>query len=101
MEIQSAFSAGLEGFNKATEAANNAAANIAAQTSFSADSAEEANLSTQTSSQTSAEVPSITDVPSINQSIVDLKVAEFQAKASAEVIQTADETLGTLLDVRA
>ena len=32
---------------------------------------------------------------------VDLKVAEFQAKASVNVIQTADETLGTLLDVRA
>jgi len=27
-------------------------------------------------------------------------VAEFQAKASANVIESADENLGTLLDVR-
>jgi len=42
----------------------------------------------------------LSQLPDINQSIVDLKVAEFQAKASTEVIKTADENLGTLLDVR-
>jgi hypothetical protein len=103
MEIQSALNAGLEGFNKATEDANKAAANIAAQTTFNNSSASASGLTqsnTQSSAQNSASVPALTDAPSINQSIVDLKVAEFQAKASAEVIQTADETLGTLLDVR-
>jgi len=97
MEIQSAFNAGLEGFQKATEKANEAAANIAVQTSISASdfqTDEDSNTGTLSSSLSS------TDFTSINQSIVDLKVAEFQAKASSEVIQTADENLGTLLDVR-
>ncbi len=97
MEIQSAFNSGLEGFQKATDKANEAAANIAVQTSVTPSdlqSSQGTHTAPLESSQTS------TDSPSINQSIVDLKVAEFQAKASSEVIKTADENLGTLLDVR-
>ena len=41
------------------------------------------------------------EVPELNQSIVNLKVAEYQAKASSEVIKSADDALGTLLDVTA
>lgn len=33
--------------------------------------------------------------------IVDLKSSELQAKASAAVIKTADEVLGTLIDIKA
>ena len=40
-------------------------------------------------------------MPDLNQAIVNLKVAEFQAKASTEVIRSADDSLGTLLDVTA
>ena len=98
MEIQSAFSSGLQGFQKAQDDANQAAASIAANINVSAEDfgvAQETNLST-VGQNTGAG-----DLSDLNQSIVDLKVAEFQAKASADVIQTADETLGTLLDVRA
>jgi len=97
MEVQSAFNAGLEGFQKATEKANEAAENIAVQTSVSSNdykvNQEDSVLSSDNNQQK-------TNLPDINQSIVDLKVAEFQAKASATVISTADENLGTLLDVR-
>jgi len=97
MEIQSAFNAGLEGFQKATEKANEAAANIAVQTSITPEDyqagQDNGNVDVEQSQQSG-------DFVSINQSIVDLKVAEFQAKASSEVIKTADENLGTLLDVR-
>lgn len=34
-------------------------------------------------------------------SLVDLKIGEQQVKASATVIRSADEMLGTLIDVRA
>lgn len=95
MEIQSAFNTGVQGFQKATQEANEAAANIVANTVV-AD--EEASLETSTSD---AEINSETNIPDLNQSIVDLKVAEFQAKASAQVIQSADDSLGTLLDVTA
>lgn len=33
--------------------------------------------------------------------IVDLKLYERSVEASAQVVKTADETLGTLLDIRA
>ncbi|MCW8833313.1 MAG: hypothetical protein OQK03_08350 [Colwellia sp.] len=93
MEIQSAFNSGVQGFQKANEEANQAAANIVANT-VATD--EEASLET---SGTEASSQNETKLPDLNQSIVDLKVAEFQAKASSEVIQSADESLGTLLDV--
>jgi len=90
MEIQSAFSSGVQGFQKATENANEAAANIYARTTQNQnDLSLENNGSKATDSK----------IPELNQSIVDLKVAEFQAKASSNVIKTADENLGTLLDV--
>ena len=96
MEIQSALNSGFEGFQKATETANEAARNIVAQTAAS----EENSQKVSTEASASVQVQKNTDAPSINQSIVDLKVSEYQAKASAEVISTADENLGTLLDVR-
>jgi len=89
MEIQSAFNSGIQGFQRATEEANQAAINIVAQTTVNH------NETAQTSE------PSEQKIPALNQSIVDLRVAEFQAKASSQVIKTADESLGTLLDVTA
>lgn len=90
MEIQSAFSSGVQGFQQATQDASKAASNIAVNT-----------LPTAKTEQLSGELNSSTNqVPDLTESIVDLKVAEYQAKSSVEVIKTADEMLGTLLDVR-
>lgn len=91
MEIQSAFNSGIQGFQKATEEASQAAANIVAETSISHDESTINQISTNNEKK----------IPDLNQSIVDLKVAEFQAKSSAQVIKTADEVLGTLVDVTA
>jgi len=96
LEIQSAFNSGVQGFQQAKEDANQAAASIAVATSYNAEDfglGQEANLGTVDQNAKSGELANL------NQSIVDLKVAEFQAKSSAEVIQTADDILGTLLDV--
>jgi hypothetical protein len=93
MEVQSAFSSGLEGFQKATESASQAASDIAHSSHFHSEETQTGeNLASDTKNPSE-------NVPNLNQSIVDLKVAEYQAKASANVIKTADETLGTLLDV--
>ncbi len=95
MEIQSAFNAGVQGFQTATEEASRAASDIARSTVASAEANEqpiESNASTQTAT---------TNEPNgLTESIVNLRVAEVQAQASAEVIQSADENLGTLIDVR-
>lgn len=91
MEIQSAFNSGVQGFQRATEAADQAAADIVASTS----AGQEADAVSQVPASNKQ------DIPDLNQSIVELKVAEYQAKASTEVIQAADDNLGTLLDVTA
>ncbi|MBL4822161.1 MAG: hypothetical protein JKX90_01375 [Colwellia sp.] len=96
MEIQLAINAGVQGFQKATEEANQAAANIVAATSANRDESVITQTITSQTSTNDAE-----KIPDLNQSIVDLKVAEFQAKSSAQVIKTADEVLGTLVDVTA
>jgi hypothetical protein len=96
MEIQSAFNSGIQGFQKATDDASQAAANIASQTNVNRD---DSVASQAVSSQTV--ISPEQKIPDLNQSIVDLKVAEFQAKSSAQVIKTADEVLGTLVDVTA
>ncbi len=99
MEIQSALNSGLQGFQKAQETAEKAAVNIVASTTLPA---EQQNISI--SDEANSEIGNTAnsnDIPDLNQEIVNLKVAEFQAKASAEVIKSADDALGTLLDVTA
>lgn len=110
MEIQSAFNSGVQGFQRATETANQAAADIVANTSVANTSVANTTVAETTVAQEAdavSQAPVSKDnsnerkIPELNQSIVDLKVAEYQAKASAEVIKTADDSLGTLLDVTA
>lgn len=102
MEIQSAFNAGVQGFQKASESASKAAENIATSVSENPDyygldqDSDQDNENTTTSLAANGENNTV----SLTQSVVDLRVAEFQAKASAEVVESADENLGTLLDVR-
>lgn len=92
MNIESALNNGLQGFKNATALANQAATEIASPTTLN---------DSVSASQSSDNVQTGTNLSSdITQSIVNLKVAEHQAKASASVIASADETLGTLLDVR-
>lgn len=103
MEVQSAFNAGVQGFQKATEVANEAAKNIVAETvaSDTVYSAEAYEQGQAVNDGVEEQNSSAGDLSDLNQEIVQLKVAEYQAKASAEVIQTADEALGTLIDVTA
>ncbi len=99
MEIQSALNSGLQGFQKAQETAEKAAVNIVASTTLPAEQ-QNISISDEANSEISNTANS-NDIPDLNQEIVNLKVAEFQAKASAEVIKSADDALGTLLDVTA
>ena len=94
MEIQSAYSSGLQGIQNARSSADEAAADIVANTSVNVEQTSEVNTEVNSA-------PSTSEVPNLNQAIVNLKVAEHQAKASSEVIQSADDSLGTLLDVTA
>ena len=113
MEIQSAMSSGIEGFHKATVVADQAAKEILAQTTIEKSTAHDQSLAMQpsdlsggsmanaSSTYISNNESSNSDISDLNQSLVDLKVAQYQAKASAQVIKSADESLGTLIDVTA
>lgn len=96
MNVQSAFNSGVEGFQKATETANQAASSIASAINIQPADFQQEQTATDTNINQHNSAGELSD---LNQSIVDLKVAEYQAKASAKVVKTADETLGTLLDV--
>ncbi len=73
---------GVQGFQDAQSRASNAAHNIASQSvkNSGSDSIDQKDLIT---------------------SLVDLKVAELDAKANVKVIQTASDLIGSLLDIRA
>ena len=99
MEIPSTLNSGLQGFQKAQETAEKAAVNIVASTTLPAEQ-QNITISDEAIGEVSNEGNS-NEIPDLNQELVNLKVAEFQAKASAEVIKSADDALGTLLDVTA
>lgn len=88
MQIQSAFNSGLEGFARAENQVNQSANNIATAV-------------VKTEASTQAPVAQAEQRDPINQELVNLKVAEHEAQASSKVIQTADDVLGTLIDISA
>ncbi len=99
MEIPSALNSGLQGLQNARATAEQAATDIVASTALSTE-----QQSNTDNSEVNTEVSDSSnnlELPDLNQAIVNLKVAEFQAKASTEVIRSADDSLGTLLDVTA
>ena len=101
MDIQSSFNSGVEGLQNARATADKAAADIAASTVARTNSTAEQAVNTEVNSDVVSAASKSNSLPDLNQSIVNLKVAEFQTKASTEVIRSADESLGTLIDVTA
>jgi hypothetical protein len=101
MDIQSSFNSGIEGLQNARTAADKAAADIAADTLVNEDQAASEDVNTEVSTDIVSQAAKAENLPSLNQSIVNLKVAEFQSKAATEVIKSADDSLGTLIDVTA
>jgi flagellar hook protein FlgE len=93
MDVRSAFNSGLTGFQDASAQLSNASSRIA-----QAGTAEKsmANVQSQASEIFS---PSAERAPiSITTELINLKIATLEAKSAANVINTADEMLGTLID---
>ena len=85
MNISSAFSSGLAGYQSASN-----------QLSVASDRVANAGVTDKQS--VSQGVSSETQPVSITEEVINMKVAELQAKASVNVISTADEMVGTLID---
>lgn len=98
MDIQSAFYSGLQGFSRASAGVTEATVNINRQTQLSRQNETEqaqteANAPAQRL-QTPEQAASLTD------SLVQLGQEERLAQANVKSIQTADEVLGTVIDIR-
>ena len=90
MDVRSAYNSGLTGFQDASTQLNNSSSRIA-QASTRNETNEAKESATNLSPVERAPV-------SLTTELVNLKVAEFQAKSSAKVITTADEVVGTLIN---
>ncbi len=87
--IDSLLSTGVQGIQSGLNRAQQAAEDIASAT-------------TAPTVEDSATVASTTDVTqNIAEAAVDLKIGERQVQASAAVVKTADEVLGTLVNTEA
>ena len=87
--VDSVLSIGLKGVLSGVEAAHQAAQDIVAATTVQASSEGEAVESS----------PAAT--VDLTQAALDLQASEQQVMASATVVKSADEMLGTLLDIKA
>jgi len=92
MEINSAFDSGVAGFQAANERAGESASNIAQAQN---DSTQARSSSTQVETE-----QAVQEAKPVTTELVNLRVAEHDAKAAAKVINTADEVLGSLIDTR-
>lgn len=88
--VNSILSAGVQGISSGLEQARKAAEDIA-------------ETALQPPSQTGANNPPSSDdgLSNLTSAAVDLKLGELQVKASANVIKTADEIIGTIVDIKA
>lgn len=89
MEINSAFSSGVNSLNKASLQITESSDRIAKQT-----------ISHQSTSQNpeGASAHSYVSGP-VTTELVNMKLAEIQAQSAAKVITTADDMVGSLIDV--
>ncbi|CAM5197874.1 hypothetical protein [Alishewanella longhuensis] len=97
MQIQSAFSAGMQGLQRASAGITEETININRQTQQNRQ--QEQDLSVQDrpeATPTQAAVPA----RDVTQSLVRLEQQELQAQANVRSLRTADEMLGSIIDVR-
>jgi hypothetical protein len=94
MNVNSALNAGVKGFNQASQGVEKAALEINRATT-------ESQTSEQQKLQAAPQETVTTQAPArVDEALVNLRVEQFNAQANTRTIQTADEVLGTLIDVR-
>lgn len=89
--LNNAFIAGQNGLTSASNGINQAASNIAQRTVDS----------NQTSFSPNADAAPDSLSGSVTDDLISLKVNEIHAQASARVLDVANDTLGTLIDIKA
>lgn len=95
MDVRSAFNSGLAGFQDASAQLSNASSRIA-----QAGIAEKSMTGEQQASGMSSPPAERASI-SITDEVINMKLAELQAKGAAKVITTANDMVGTLIDTSA
>lgn len=94
MNIQSAFSAGLQGYQRAADSVTEASVNISRQNINQLNNESRVDPEVNPDQFVDASKPSGTD------NLIQLQQAELHAQANVNSIKSADEMLGTLIDIR-
>lgn len=99
MQIQSAFNAGMQGLQRASAGITEETININRQTQLNRQ--QEQDFAVQAETQASPTSPPATaPVQDVTQSLVRLEQQQLQAQANVRSLRTADEMLGSIIDVR-
>lgn len=100
MEIQSAFNAGLQGFQRASAGISEATTDINRQTSANREQVAAAETDVRQAEAPEQSRATQPQAPSVEQSLVQLTNESRNAEANVRSIQAADQALGTIIDVR-
>ncbi|ART80733.1 hypothetical protein [Oceanisphaera avium] len=94
MNIQSPFANGIQGFQRAADSVAEASLNISRPQSNA--------ISNQSSTTASVNADQFVDATNktLTDSLIQLKEAELYGAANAKIIRSADDMLGTLIDIR-
>ncbi|ALO43513.1 hypothetical protein [Pseudoalteromonas phenolica] len=100
MPIGDVLNNGIEGYNRASQGIERATAEINRATISEQDESQLAQQrQLQAASPDEAVTAPVSQPAKIDEALVNLKVEEFNAKANTQSIRTADEVLGTLVDI--
>lgn len=102
MEIQSAFASGMQGIQRASNGIAEASSAINKQT-LTRDNIERQTAETQVQNIENRQLEQAATAqtaPSVNQSLVQLTEQSRNAEANVRSVQTADQMLGSIIDVR-
>lgn len=100
MDIQSAFYSGLQGYSRASAGVTEATVNINRQTQLNRQNETEQAVSQTEAAEPSQRPQASEQQVSLTDSLVQLGQEERLAQANVKSIQTADEVLGTVIDIR-
>ena len=101
MELQSAYASGLQGLQRASNGITEATININRETTNEqrVRNAQDSAAAEQSSQQRQVPVSERSN-PSLEQSLVQLVTEQNYAEANVKSIKTADEVLGSVIDIR-
>lgn len=101
MELQSAYASGLQGLQRASTGITEATVNINRETTNEqrVRNAQDTAAADQANQQRQVPVTERAN-PSLEQSLVQLVTEQNNAEANVKSIKTADEVLGSVIDIR-